>query len=373
MFKKYTYTVKAVGIILLAIIFGSAGLWAEEKKQPADSACKKRIVAAPLIYYTPETRLAFGAAGGLIFRLGDCKNSTTRPSSISPLVIYTQEKQFKTLLKTELYFKKNKYRLETEIKMEKYPNRFYGIGNNTRDEDEEQYTSKSTEFFVSFLKNFGEGFYFGLEYHFSDWTIREVEAGGLLDQGDIPGSKGGTLSGIGVVANRDTRDNIYSPLKGDFFELSAKFYPRFLGSTYEYSAITLNLRKYVKLFSRHVLAFQYVGIVQSGEVPFWELAKLGGQYNMRGLYEGQFRDKSSVAMQVEYRVPLFWRIGFVGFGSLGKVAPSISQINFKDLKAGYGVGIRLMFDKKERIQVRFDYGFGGKGRSGFYASIFEAF
>jgi len=80
-----------------------------------------------------------------------------------------------------------------------------------------------------------------------------------------------------------------------------------------------------------------------------------------------------VAMQVEYRVPLFWRIGFVGFGSLGKVAPSISQINFKDLKAGYGVGIRLMFDKKERIQVRFDYGFGGKGRSGFYASIFEAF
>jgi hypothetical protein len=79
-----------------------------------------------------------------------------------------------------------------------------------------------------------------------------------------------------------------------------------------------------------------------------------------------------MAFQAEYRAPLFWRFGLVGFAGFGAVAHKFSDLNFGELRPAYGIGLRFLFDKKEKIQVRFDYA-KGKDSSGFYASIFEAF
>jgi outer membrane protein assembly factor BamA len=333
--------------------------------------CKNRIIGSPILYYTPETRLAFGGAGSYIFRLSGC-DKTDRPSSISPLVIYTLEKQFITQLKLDLYFKDNNYRLTTEIKADNYPNKFYGIGGHTLEADEEDYTSGSVNLFVTFIKKIGKGFNIGLEYRFIDWRIKKVEEGRQLASGDIEGTEGGTLSGIGFLVNRDTRDNIFSPLKGDFFEFNARVYPGFLGSTFAFTRVSLNLRKYFPLFSSHVFAVQSAAVIQTGTVPFLHLAQIGGPYIMRGYFEGRFRDKSLLVFQAEYRMPLFWRLGIVGFAGFGNVAKTLGQLNLGELKSSYGVGLRFMFDKKERIQLRMDIGFG-KDSSGFYFSIFEAF
>jgi outer membrane translocation and assembly module TamA len=93
---------------------------------------------------------------------------------------------------------------------------------------------------------------------------------------------------------------------------------------------------------------------------------------MRGYYAGRFRDKNLLVFQAEYRLPLVWRLGLVGFAGLGNVAGKFSQLNLDSLKPSYGVGLRFLFDKKEKIRIRMDIGFG-KGTSGFYFSIFEAF
>jgi len=60
-------------------------------------------------------------------------------------------------------------------------------------------------------------------------------------------------------------------------------------------------------------------------------------------------------------------------GGLGNVAETFGELGLGNLKPSYGVGLRFLFDKKERIQVRMDIGFGEDGSSGFYFSIFEAF
>lgn len=335
--------------------------------------CKKRLIAAPIIFYTPETRLAFGAAGSLVFRMAGC-GKETRPSAISSVFIYTQEKQFQAQLKTELYFKNNDYRLELEVKTDKYPNKFYGIGSSTLEENEELYTSKSTNLFFSLQKKLSKGFNVGVLYHWNRWDIVETEETGLLSSGLIPGSIDGTMSGVGVLANRDTRDNLYFPSKGDFFTLEARLYPKFLGSTYGFNTFTVDLRKYISVFSNHVLAFQSLLKVQGGDVPFLHLARMGGQYTMRGYYDGRFRDKNLLVFQADYRVPLFWRFGVVAFAGAGKVAPKFNRLtkDLGDMITSYGFGIRFLFDRKENIWLRFDVAFG-EGVSGFYFSIFEAF
>lgn len=359
MIKKYI-------AFLLAMIICLGLLTAKEQDN-----CKNRLIFSPLMYYTPETRVAFGGAGSYIFRIAGCQGST-RPSSISPLVIYTLEKQFRALVKSVLYFKNNNYQVEAEIRFENYPNKFFGIGSQTLEINEEIYTSKSTDLRLSVLKKLVKGFNIGMTYHFKDWTITETEENRLLASGDIIGSDSGTISGIGLLLLRDTRDHLFYPMKGDLFKLDARVYPEFLGSTFKFNAFVLDLRKYFTIFSSHVIAFHSLAKIQTGDVPFLHLAQMGGQYTMRGYFEGRFRDKNLLVFQAEYRVPLFWRLGLVGFAGFGNVAERFNQLDIGKLKPSYGFGLRYLFSKTEKIQLRFDIGFG-EGSSGFYASIYEAF
>ncbi len=346
----------------------------EEKtaKQSSKKKRKNRIIAAPFVFYTPETRLAYGGGGSYVFRLGG-SGDDTRPSSIAPLFIYTQEKQLKAQLVTDIYFKHNNYRLQGSILAQKYPNKFYGVGDHTLEENEEVYTSRSLDLFFAFSKKIGKGLYLGLQYEFKDWTIVDMDEGGQLVSGMVPGGMDGRVSGVGFVLNRDTRNNIYYPVRGDLFEFNARFYAKFLGSEFNFTSFTLDLRKYITVFKSHVFAVQSLVKVQTGEVPFLHLAQMGGEFNMRGYFAGRFRDKSMVVFQTEYRVPLFWRFGLVGFAGLGNVAERFGDLKLGSLKVSYGVGFRFLFDKKENIQLRMDIGFGEDGSSGFYFSIFEAF
>ena len=100
MVKRYI-----IFLLFTAVCLVYLDLSAKETTEEASAEkCKSRIIASPVVYYTPETRLAFGGAGSYIFQLGGCDNKT-RPSSISPIVIYTLEKQFIGELKAEFYFK----------------------------------------------------------------------------------------------------------------------------------------------------------------------------------------------------------------------------------------------------------------------------
>ncbi|MCP4215285.1 MAG: BamA/TamA family outer membrane protein [bacterium] len=364
-------------LLLATVAFPSHAL--EEKKTAplkTDNAEKKinkkekkrRIIVSPIAFYSPETRFAFGAVGSLIFR---DKTGKGRPSSISPLLIYTAEKQFIAQLNTDLYLKEGGYRIKGEIKFLKYPDKFYGLGGGTPATAEELFTTRSANFSLLALKRITPGFNLGLRYHFNSWKVVEFEAGRQLDSAVVPGASSGTISGLYLAASRDTRDNIYFPMKGEFFEFEAGIYNKIIGSEFNFGSINVNLRKYFTVFSSHVFALQAVARVRSGTVPLGNFAKLGGPFLMRGYYEGRFQDKNLTAFQAEYRLPLFWRIGAVAFAGLGNVSDTFAGT--KNLTPSYGVGLRFLFDKKEKIWIRMDLGFGQDGNSGIYFSIFEAF
>lgn len=94
---------------------------------------------------------------------------------------------------------------------------------------------------------------------------------------------------------------------------------------------------------------------------------------MRSYFTGRYRDKFYSAIQLEYR-QYFWRkLGFVVFGGLGDVAQEFIKFDFTELKYSYGMGLRFLFNKKQKINLRMDFGFGQDGNSGVYFGIEEAF
>jgi outer membrane protein assembly factor BamA len=54
--------------------------------------------------------------------------------------------------------------------------------------------------------------------------------------------------------NWDTRDNIFYPLAGSYYQLTAAVFDSWLGSDYTFNLYQIDLRNYFSLFPKHLLA-----------------------------------------------------------------------------------------------------------------------
>jgi outer membrane protein assembly factor BamA len=335
---------------------------------------KRSVVILPIVFYSPETKFAGGIGGLLTFRPRRAEPSD-RPSSIYFYGIYTQLKQFSTSWEPEFYFGKEAYLLRCRLLVERYPDKFWGVGPDSPDSAEENYTPRSVQIEASFLKKVlpRAQLYAGPQLRYENFRI--LKAGppeALLGRGAVTGSAGGSVAGLGLILNRDSRDDIFFPHRGDYWQLSAMFNSRAFGGDFGYTAVKLDARKYVPVFTSHVLAFQAQLQSVSGTPPFHSYAKLGSDTMMRGYYAGRFRDRVMAAVQAEYRMPLFWRLGVVGFVGLGNVASRIGALDLAHLKYSRGAGLRFRLSPGEATNLRVDVAFG-KDTSGIYVTAREAF
>lgn len=359
---------------LALLVFTSAPpARADEKGQEPEGPVKFKtnIILLPIIYYTPETKLAFGAGGVVNFRLGRNKEET-RPSSFWILGVYTLNKQFQLQLRPEIYLPKNEGIVYLGLRYERFPQKFFGVGSNPAEPAGEFYTPQTLGLRIVLKKKVLGAFYAGFQYAVDKTIIEDVLAGGLLAPGDIPGSRGGIGSGFGFNLNWDNRDNVLFPRRGQYFSMAADVYGELFGSDFNYTSLSLDLRSYFPFFQGHVLAFQAFFLSRGGTPPFYELAMLGGDSVMRGYYRGKYRDKTLVTVQTEYRMPVWWRFGIAAFAGLGEVCPGLSHFSFGEVKYSYGAGLRFKLDKREGTNVRVDFAWG-KDSHGFYLTVQEAF
>ncbi len=330
------------------------------------------LLALPVVYYRPETKLAFGGVGIYYFRP---RNSLpeTRASSIRAGVIYTTANQIIAKIEPRIFLEDEQYYVSGDVSFFKFPDKFYGIGNNTPSSAEEDYVPQVLRFRAGFDYQFLPRLFGGVVYNFYNYRILQYAEGGELMQGMIPGSSGGRISGAGITLKWDTRDNVFFASRGAYFVVTAITFQRFFGSEFAYTDYTLDLRKYFSFIPGQYLALQFYGGFTTGEAPFQSLQRLGGEKLMRGYREGRFSDRNYMLLQGEYRFPLYWRFGAVVFAGVGDVSSRIGAFRLPDLKPSYGFGFRFAVNQEERLNIRLDFGFGQHGNSGMYLSASEAF
>lgn len=358
-------------ISFVIFIFVSVPFITQAQENVKDSTqSESSYIFLPAIYYTPETEWAGGIVFQYYFYRGK-KDSLSRPSSFIPIFIYTQKKQVISELGFDIYFDKQNYHLFGQIGYQKFPNSFYGIGNNVPDESE-SYTPKKFYSYISFFKKFYPGTNMGIKLEFENTKFSSFDPDGVLKNLIITGTKNGTASGFGIIADYDNRDNIYYASKGSYYQFSAIFFGNLTGSDYTFSKYNFDLRKYYSLYKDHILALHTYAEFISGNAPFYKLAGFGGSTLMRGYYDGRFRDKNVLVLQTEYRKHIWYRLGLVLFGGVGQVAPKISTFQLNEFRYTAGFGFRFMIDEGEKLNLRFDYGVGNN-TSGIYMQISEAF
>ncbi|NIO48376.1 MAG: BamA/TamA family outer membrane protein [Candidatus Aminicenantes bacterium] len=363
-------TIIFFGLSISLIFVCSPLVFGEENKKNESEEKKSRLIVLPVIFYSPETKVAGGLGGIYSFRTSN--KAQSRPSSIRLGMIYTQKKQVMLEFGPDIYFKNEEYHLKCKINFINFSERFYGIGSSTTKDMREDFTSRITRINLNLKKKLFQKLYIGIQYEREQNEVVKVEEDGQLIRKEILGSEPGKVSGIGFLVNRDARNNIFSPSSGDFCLLSTTLFRNGLGSNYDFTRHRLDLRKYFPLFSSHVLAFQSYFSLITGDPPFQMLSLMGGQNWMRGYYKGRFRDKNMIVLQMEYRMPLLWKFGIVGFLGFGDVANKVDNFVLKDFKYSVGLGIRYMLSCKEKLNVRFDFGFC-KESFGVYIAVNEAF
>lgn len=334
---------------------------------------KVNLLALPVIFYGPETSLAFGI-GGQAFLLRKMGRMDSQMSSIFAAVVYTLNNQLIIDVKPKLYLQKGQYLLDTKFKYKIYPNNFWGIGNNTPESNLESYNMTSVELDVSYLKHLPPLLNFGVNYVFQRHDVTEVEAGGILDSESITGSEGTTVSGIGVVFNLDDRDSDIIPEKGFLTQFTARVFTLPLGSKTNFFKYMLDLRKYFQFgeTKRNSLSIRAYSELSFGEVPFQMASWYGGGDRGRGYFRGRYIDNHLYIFQAEYRHKILKRWKVAGFVGLGGVS-DVPEFLLERMKWNVGGGFRFQVTKNNPTVLRFDLGFGEDNNSGFYVGVNEAF
>ena len=101
------------------------------------------------------------------------------------------------------------------------------------------------------------------------------------------------------------------------------------GSDVDFFRFNLDLRYYITIVKRQILALNEILNHTSGDVSIQMMLKLGNYKMMRGYAQGKYTDKNLWAAQAEYRVPIFGKIGASAFAEVGLVAPEVSRFNIK--------------------------------------------
>jgi hypothetical protein len=368
-FEKIIRNVSLV-VLLAGVLLQGPLIARQARTTEADTSSRFQsgIYPLPIIFYTPETGIAGGAAVLYLYR----HLPSPRASAITADIIYTQKRQFIAEIAGDQYFGEGRYRLTTDLLFQKYPDKFFGVGNNTSESSEETYTPQTFLVKAVLYKSLSSHVNIGPTARYESVSMQERASGGILASGLLPGSRSGTSRGLGIVANWDSRDNTFATETGSFYQLTTLFYRSAFGSDYSYDDVQIDLRNFFKMFSDHVIAVQGIGEFIDGSAPFQSLAKFGGQNIMRGYFDGRYRDKNGVALQMEYRVPVWWRFGVVGFAGVAQVAERISSLAMNRFWVAGGVGLRFAWNPEERVNLRLDYGVGNNS-SGVYITMTEAF
>ena len=154
----------------------------------------------------------------------------------------------------------------------------------------------------------------------------------------------------------DSRDSNTNPSEGTRYSLSAELAG--LGGDFNFNKYSAEVRHYWKVGKTQVVAVRGAWGYGTGSIPYMQKFSAGGIDTLRGYRDDQFKGNRLFASTLEYRFPIFKRVQAAFFTDIGNAWESDSFDFVKDLKVGYGLGIRMVTPFGP---VRVDYALGSQG------------
>lgn len=344
-----------------------------------DKSKELRVSVVPAAGYTLQTGFAGIVAGNAAFYI----DTSASESTVLANFTYSERNQIIAPIQTNMYTKDNKYAIVVDWRYLYFPSYTYGLGGYTSLSDGYLINYSAIRLHQTLLRKIANNMYAGLGYNMDYFfNIKELDPPGnkVTDFETYGYNKTEFASGFTFNYLYDTRSNPINPDRGSFVNIIYRPNLVIFGNTATWRSLIVEARKYVTFpqSSNNVLAFwSYDWITISGKPPYLMLPNTGGdQYSNtgRGYIQSRFRGDNMVYLETEYRFGITHNglLGGVVFVNAESFTEQVSK-KFETIEPGWGLGVRLKFNKFSRTNVALDYGFGENGSGGVFVNVGEVF
>lgn len=158
------------------------------------------------------------------------------------------------------------------------------------------------------------------------------------------------LSSPGILAQFDTRDNIFTPNKGCFIDADYRINADFTGSDYEFQNFEFTVLQYFQSTKKLISGFKFDMILQNGDAPFYAKPSIA----LRGVPAARYQGNSTYLVETEQRYDFILRWSGVLFGGLAKAIDNDELFTNAQLVYNYGTGFRYLIARKFQIRTGID-------------------
>ncbi len=241
---------------------------------------------------------------------------------------------------------------------------FYGIGPTTSAGDGAVYGYEETNVGPIVGYQWGDDLSLDVKSQYRNINISEgreagrLQARDLVNPGQLSGSYGDRLLTQEFGLTHDTRNHKGNSDRGGLRNVTLSYNEGVGQATNaSYLKYQTEFSQYFRLYSdRRVLALRFFGEhnaeLGSGEVPFHQLAKLGGygrqnffSNTLRGYDDNRFTDASVALFNMEYRYNIWhyrdFKVDTVAFCDDGQVFDRLGSFKFDNFRYSLGGGFRV--------------------------------
>lgn len=328
---------------------------------------KVDMTFVPSIYYTPSTSVGLLVMAAGRYRL-DKENRNIPASDFSIYATASLTGFYRVGANGVNIFRNDRQRIVYNAEFFSQPTSFWGVGYDAAmDNSSVRYLASRTIVDARFLQRVAKGLFVGagvdFNYHFGKFGGSKYAS-----ESDFVARLGGdrvayAATGISLFVEFDTRDAISNPQRGVYLGVQANVRPKGMGNVGEtlwYGRLSANY--YQKLWRGAVLALDLQSELNSVSTPWVYNASIGGVSAMRGYYAGRFNDLCAITLQAELRQHIYKGLGAAAWGGAGNIFRTFGEFDWRKTLPTYGVGLRYAI--RHDINLRLDYGFGGRDNRG---------
>jgi hypothetical protein len=355
------------------------GLWKRKPSTGKEEEKALHLILAPFVTSSPLIGVGFGVAAAGTWQLGS--RETTKLSKFATNLIATTESQLSAPIRTSIYLPGGDWKLQGLWRWSKFPSPTWGIGGNTPESAKSITDYNLVRLWETVSRRVTGDLYVGAGYLFD--YFYDVKNGAPYFQGYPYGTGPSSLSsGVALNLVYDDRDSPVYASRGVYAMLNLALSPRWLGSDTEWYSVYLDARTYLPFGERVVLALWGYAWLALGQVPYLELAAIGGDFDARsgrGYTEGRHIGKALLYGEAELRFVIWeWLGGVVGFNLHSVAQPNARGVLVDEPRFQYWwpalvVGARLLAVRETRSNLTVDFAVGKEGQHGVYVNFSEAF
>ncbi|MGH7305048.1 MAG: BamA/TamA family outer membrane protein [Candidatus Rokuibacteriota bacterium] len=332
-------------------------LWGEDGWLDVSGFLDEKYGFLPLVIPITEPAVGYGAAGGLAFLnqpLGEAKAGFGRPDITMVGGLGTENGSWGILVGDVRHWLND--RLETQAGFTHLSVNldFHGIGQDARLDDHPlRYNLEPTGGVVRVKYRLGDStLWAGLGYAFAVTRVTfeaPAETPGLPDF-----RRDSTVGGLTPSFTWDTRDNLFTPVRGTFVEAVVGVFSPALGGDDDFQRAQLTAMQFVPLLRTLYLGLRGDAAATFGDAPFY----LRPFISLRGAPIMRYQGDEVASIETELRWQFWGRFSVVGFVGTGAAWNDFERFHNTQAIVTGGFGLRYEIARRYGIHMGLDLAFG---------------